>query len=64
MFNRKRMVLNLLNEATGVLEGSGYIIQEMQRHKNYGKLVRLRMDLLRQKKFLETVKDYITTNCK
>ena len=62
IFNKKRSVINIVNEAMGTLEGAGYIIQEMQRHKSYGKLTKLRMDLLRQKKFLKIVHEFIKEN--
>jgi len=62
IFNKKRNAISIINEAMGSLEGAGYIIQEMQRHKSYGKLTGLRMDLLRQKKFLKIVHEYIKEN--
>ena len=64
LLNEKRSMKNIVNEAIGVLDSAGYMIQEMQENNNYGKLVGLRMNLLRQKKFLAVVNDYIENNCK
>ena len=62
ILNKKREAINIINEAMGALDSAGYTIQEMQRHKSYGKLTGLRMDLLRQKKFLKIVHEYIKEN--
>ena len=61
LFNEKIMILKHISETIGSLDGAGYLIQEMQRHKSYGKLTGLRMDLLRQKKFLKIVYGFLFT---
>ena len=62
LLNEKRMIINHISETIGSLDGAGYLIQEMQKNKSYGKLTGLRMDLLRQKKFLKIVYGYIKEN--
>jgi|TARA_R100001530_G_scaffold129888_1_gene100464 citrate synthase len=61
-FNRKRTALSYLSETSGILESAGYKIQQMQKHKQYGHLTKLRMDLLHQRKKLLEVHDYIKEN--